>query len=72
MGGLSESLLNHGPVKVFAHEHPNSNSYDKKSIISTIENRYTVSVVSKVKGHKVFEAIFTVFAIAEEAKATCE
>ena len=24
MGGLSESLLNHGPVKVFADEYPNS------------------------------------------------
>jgi len=24
MGGLSENLLNHGPVKVFAYEHPNS------------------------------------------------
>ena len=27
MGGLSESLLNHGPVKVFADEYPNSNIY---------------------------------------------
>ena len=30
MGGLSESLLNHGPVKVFAYECPNSNIYDSK------------------------------------------
>ena len=29
MGGLSESLLNHGPVKVFAYDSPNSIEYDK-------------------------------------------
>ena len=34
MGGLSESLLNHGPVKVFAYEYPNSESYDKKSLMN--------------------------------------
>ena len=28
MGGLSESLLNHGPVKVFTYEYQNSNDYD--------------------------------------------
>ena len=28
MGGLSEGLLNHGPVKVFTYEFPNSNNYD--------------------------------------------
>jgi len=36
MGGLSESLLNHGPVKVFAYEHLNSDIYDKKSSIDII------------------------------------
>ena len=30
MGGLSESLLEHGPVKVFAYQTPNSDLYDKK------------------------------------------
>ena len=44
MGGLSESLLNHGPVKVFAYEYPNSNIYDTKSTIS----------VERVKGIKIF------------------
>ena len=44
MGGLSESLLNHGPVKVFAYEYPNSNIYDAKSSIS----------VERVKGIKLF------------------
>ena len=34
MGGLSENLLNHGPVKVFAYECLNSNIYDTKSLIN--------------------------------------
>jgi len=33
MGGLSESLLNHGPVKVFAYEHIDSDLYDKKTSV---------------------------------------
>ena len=44
MGGLSENLLNHGPVKVFAYEYPNSNVYDKKSPID----------IERVKGIKLF------------------
>ena len=44
MSGLSESLLNHGPVKVFAYEYPNSESYDKKSLMSIV----------RVKGLKLF------------------
>ena len=31
MGGLAENLINHGPVKVFAYEHQDSNAYDRKS-----------------------------------------
>jgi len=31
MGGLSEGLLQHGPVKVFADEVPNSEKFDKNS-----------------------------------------
>ena len=31
MGGLSEGLLEHGPVKVFADEYPDSDKFDKKS-----------------------------------------
>ena len=34
MGGLSENLLNHGPVKVFTYEYENSNIYDSKSTAS--------------------------------------
>ena len=44
MGGLSESLLNHGPVKVFANEYPNSNIYDNKSSMD----------IERVKGIKLF------------------
>ena len=33
MGGLSESLLDHGPVKVFAYEHIDSDLYDKKTSV---------------------------------------
>ncbi len=44
MGGLSESLLNHGPVKVFTYEHHDSQIYDKKTSIS----------IERVKGIKLF------------------
>ena len=44
MGGLSESLVHHGPVKVFTYEHPNSNTYDRKSSIN----------IERVKGIKLF------------------
>ena len=45
MGGLSESLLNHGPVKVFAHEHLNSKTYDTKSQME----------IERIKGLKLFK-----------------
>ena len=45
MGGLSESLVNHGPVKVFTYEYPNSNIYDSKSSID----------IKRVKGIKLFK-----------------
>ena len=44
MGGLSNSLLDHGPVKVFAYEHPNSENYDKKTSIN----------IERVSGLKLF------------------
>ena len=44
MSGLSKTLLNHGPVKVFAYEYPNSAMYDKKSLIN----------IERVKGIKLF------------------
>ena len=45
MGGLSESLLNHGPVKVFAYDYPNSDTYDNKTSIN----------IERVKGIKLFK-----------------
>ena len=44
MGGLSESLLDHGPVKVFAYEFPNSSLYDSKSAMN----------IERIKGIKLF------------------
>ena len=44
MGGLSEVLINHGPVKVFTYEHELSNIYDSKSQAS----------IERVKGIKLF------------------
>ena len=45
MGGLSESLVEHGPVKVFAYEFKNSKIFDNKSFIS----------IERVKGIKLFK-----------------
>ena len=44
MGGLSEGLLNHGPVKVFTYEYPNSNIFDNTSPLN----------IERVKGIKLF------------------
>jgi len=44
MGGLSESLLNHGPVKVFAYETEKSSHYDNQSSLN----------IERVKGIKLF------------------
>ena len=44
MGGLSENLLNHGPVKVFTYEYENSNMHDNKSGAN----------IERVKGIKLF------------------
>ena len=45
MGGLSESLVSHGPVKVFAYDHTDSDKYDNKSQMS----------IERVKGIKLFK-----------------
>ena len=44
MGGLSEGLLNHGPVKVFAFEYPKAENYDKNSSLN----------IERVRGIKLF------------------
>ena len=45
MGGLSESLLNHGPVNIFAYDFPNSEIYDKKSSLN----------IKRISGLKLFK-----------------
>ena len=47
MGGLSEGLLEHGPVKVFANEFNHSDKYDKKSSLN----------IERIKGIKLFRNI---------------
>ncbi|MCD5406845.1 MAG: transcription factor FapR [Desulfotomaculum sp.] len=42
------------------------------NIISVLDNRYKVAVISKVKGLKVFEAMFTVFLLVEEEPVQCK
>ena len=44
MGGLSEILINHGPVKIFTYEHELSDIYDNKSQAS----------IERVRGIKLF------------------
>ena len=44
MGGLTEDLLNHGPVKVFTYNYKNSDIYDKKSTAN----------IERIKGIKLF------------------
>ena len=44
MGGLSNALLNHGPVKVFAEAYNNSESYDQNSNLE----------IERVSGFKIF------------------
>ena len=47
MEGLSNSLLNHGPVKVFADSFENTEPYDKKSALH----------IDRVSGFKIFRKI---------------
>ena len=44
MFGLATNLVNHGPVKIFTYEHPNSTSFDKISSMS----------IERIKGIKLF------------------
>jgi len=45
MEGLSTSLINHGPVKVFADEHPESKNYDQRSDLT----------IERIGGFKIFK-----------------
>ena len=44
MEGLSNSLLNHGPVKVFADSFEKSEIYDKRSSL----------IIERISGFKIF------------------
>ena len=48
MGGLSENLLNHGPVKVFTYEYENSKSYDSRST-ANIERIQGIKLLRKFR-----------------------
>jgi len=48
MGGLAESLTNHGPVKVFAYEYKDAINYDKKSS-ATIERISGIKLFRKFR-----------------------
>ena len=48
MSGLSENLLNHGPVKVFTYEFTNSKDYDAKSTLS-IERIKSIKLFRKYR-----------------------
>ena len=48
MGGLSESLVNHGPVKVFAYDSDKSEIYDQKSAAS-IERVKGIKIIRKYR-----------------------
>ena len=67
MGGLTNALVNHGPVKVFADNSENSNSFDKYSK-AEIERfggiklfrkyRKANRVVEFIRGNKNIRSIF--------------
>ena len=42
MGGLSESLLNHGPVKVITYEYPNSNNIQRYANKVILNDTFTI------------------------------
>ena len=44
MEGLSNALLNHGPVKVFADSHQDANTYDQNSKLN----------IERISGFKIF------------------
>jgi|TARA_B100001093_G_scaffold517370_1_gene598729 phosphatidylinositol alpha-1,6-mannosyltransferase len=58
MEGLSKGLTNHGPVKVFADEYPESTNYDKKSNLQ----------VQRIGGFKIFRKYRKAYAVNEYLK----
>jgi len=58
MEGLSKSLVNHGPVKVFVDEHPSCNNYDQNSNLD----------IQRFSGFKIFRKFRKAYAINEYLK----
>ena len=61
MGGLSESLLEHGPVKVFADSFQNSDSYD---------NKISADII-RTKGIKLFKKLISLLYLILINISTC-
>ena len=58
MEGLSKSLTNHGPVKVFADKYPNDNNYDPYSNLD----------IQRISGFKIFRKFRKAYAANEYLK----
>ena len=58
MEGLSKSLVNHGPVKVFAEDFFNCNDYDKKSNLD----------ITRIDGFKIFRKFRKAFVVNDYLK----
>tara|TARA_B110000971_G_scaffold133905_1_gene137059 strand:+ start:214 stop:1305 length:1092 start_codon:yes stop_codon:yes gene_type:complete len=58
MEGLSKSLANNGPIKVFADDYPNSNYYDQTSGLD----------IQRIGGFKIFKKFRKAFAVNEYLK----
>ena len=58
MEGLSKSLINHGPVKVFADEYPDCNDYDQNSNLG----------IQRISGFKIFRKFRKAYAVNEYLK----
>jgi len=59
MEGLSKSLTNHGPVKVFADDYPGYSNYDKNSNLE----------IQRISGFKVFRKFRKAYAVNEYLKS---
>ena len=58
MEGLSKSLANHGPVKVFADEYPDDKNFDKNSNLK----------IQRVGGFKIFRKFRKAYAVNDYLK----
>ncbi|MDA9091698.1 glycosyltransferase family 4 protein [Pelagibacteraceae bacterium] len=59
MEGLSKSLVNHGPVKIFADEYPNCDNYDRNSNLE----------IQRIGGFKIFRKFRKAYTVNEYLKS---